>query len=351
MIADEERGPAGDGASSRNSTTKRSSNGKATREPGIWLLLERLKAEDRSRTHFKYVARCPFHDDNDPSLVIEYKMSSRDEFKDGRRRLVAGCGVCQGRPVAAGRKVNLATVAEAVGMTVGEALRFCEDLDGLMPERSGPDLPEQAAIDWWHFNLLFYSDLPEYLYTKRGLSRATIDDYQIGWHDFRKRYVIPVYDDAGALVSLRYYLPDPPQGQPKMLGHKGCPVTLFPTLPPSGPVLFCEGEWDALLLRQHGFPAVTTTGGKGASLEPWSSGVAGRHVAYLYDVGAEEEAEAHARLTAFHARSVRVVRLPLPFEGDDVTDWFVTYGQSAEELRLLINRTLPLGSGRRGQRS
>ena len=103
------------------------------------------------------------------------------------------------------------------------------------------------------------------------------------------------------------------------------------------PLLVCEGEFDALLLRQHGFPAVTSTAGTSWSPE-WNRHVRGRQVAVVYDAGAFslEIAERRAReFVAAGACEAWAVELGLE-KGEDATDWFVNYGRSADDLRRLI---------------
>jgi DNA primase len=179
-----------------------------------------------------------------------------------------------------------------------------------------------------------------YLLEKRGLTEAVVNAYRIGYDDGRDRFTLPVYDADGELRNIRRYLPDASPGD-KMRnapGH-GSPARLYPRPPGRRgrrPVVVCEGEWDALVLRRHGFLSFTSTHGKGSWEPEWPRLFVGRTVAFIYDVGAEREAADHGRSLVGVARSVRVVKLPLPTEGDDVTDWFVRESRTADDLRQLI---------------
>lgn len=240
-------------------------------------------------------------------------------------------------------------------MTIGEVMKHAEALADYISAAPAPDLPSAAMVEIWRMNLRHPAneELVDYLRDHRGLTDETIRLCGVGWNDVRKRYSLPVRNTAGGLVAMRYYASEPDHGEPKMLMTTGSPVSLYPIadgLPPAPSgrpgVIVCEGEWDCLLLRQHGWNAITTTGGKGAWQPAWSALLAGHHVAYVYDVGAEDDALAHARqVQSSGAASVRVVHLPLPFEGDDITDWFTVYDRDASELRELITSSSPLGSG------
>jgi hypothetical protein len=306
-----------------------------------------------------WMGLCPYHDDrNVPNLCIEYKPSKNKECGDleGWRPYV-GCGVCQGRAVVppapgetAWRKVNAYTVAEAVGLPRSIAFRNMDALaDHVRVGRAPATPPDALSVEQWHNALMLYSDLPEALY-RRGLVEETLRAYRIGWCGWRRRYSIPVWDADGAVVGCRYWSPENRDGR-KYLGHGGCPVTLYPSppKPERRGLVICEGEFDCLLLRQYGFAAITTTGGKGAWDDEWSAHFAGRTVAFLYDVGAEVDAHHHAERLRDVAASVRVVSLPLPNEGDDVTDWFVQYQRSAGDLRQLVSSAPSLGGERGGR--
>lgn len=342
MTAGKKRVPAKRSRDSQNSGSGKHASGNRT-EPGVWRLLDRLEGvQDRSSEHFKFIALCPLHDDRKPSLCIEYKKSR----SYGVLKLLVACSVCQ--------DVNAERVAEAVGLTIGEVMKNAEALAGYVVRAPEGEAPSEDAVETWRILLTHPAneELRSYLHDARGLTDETIDNYEIGWHAGWKRYTIPVRNHDGTLTAARYNAPD---GDPKYLMSRGSSVSLYPIadrIPPGPAVIVCEGEWDCLLLRQHGFNAITTTGGKGAWDPAWSALLAGRHVALLYDVGAEDAAGGHAcQVRSSGAASVRVVRLPLPSDGDDVTDWFVSYGHTAEELRELINRAVPLGRGKRGGRS
>jgi hypothetical protein len=328
--------------------------------PGLYDLLPRVNARETAARFPTWMGFCPFHGDrNDPNLCIQYRPSKNREVGDLEGWVVyVGCGVCQGRavvPPAPGetewRKVNAVTVAEALGLPAGIALRNMDALaEHVRSGRAPATPPTQEAVDLWHASLMLYVDLPDALHA-RGLSEATVREYVLGWCSWRKRYSIPVWNEAGDVIGCRYWSPTNRDGK-KYLGHAGCPVSLYP-FPPDPQrrrkLIVCEGEFDCLLLRQHGFDAFTTTGGKGAWDEDWLPYFVGRQVIFLYDVGAESEATAHAATLRGIAARASVASLPMPNEGADVTDWFQS-GGTAEGLRsvLLAATAVAGGEGGRG---
>jgi hypothetical protein len=216
---------------------------------------------------------------------------------------------------------------------------------------SSPDLAEWAA------RLIYRHAARRYLVEERGLTTETYRaagigyaPYGTGLHPWPQvpAFVIPVFRD-GALVNVRRrFWPDAPtsaKGKPvKIAGLRGRPTELYPDVPAgTGPLLLCEGEFDALIARQHGLPAFTSTGGTGWKPE-WDAVVVGRRVAVVYDAGEAPYAIARKRAAALReagaasAWAVDLAALGLD-DGEDLTDWFVTHGRTAGELRRELNRS------------
>jgi DNA primase len=112
----------------------------------------------------------------------------------------------------------------------------------------------------------------------RGLSRECINDSAVLLGHDGTRFVIPVFDKDGNLITLRYRL-DPDYNDErdiakhKYLGLKGrnglyiYPEQLVSNLPAyphfKGALVICEGELDALRLWEAQVPAVSVTNGAG----------------------------------------------------------------------------------------
>jgi hypothetical protein len=213
------------------------------------------------------------------------------------------------------------------------------------------DLPAKTRIAEWATALLS-SDKPlTYLLRRRGLTVETVRRYELGYAKASNAITIPVRDESGKLVNLRRRLLGPKQdgnvSDPKMLGLGGRGSQLYPLgVLESEPaaLVVSEGEFDCLLLNQHGIPALTGTAGRGRWDPDWSAHLVGRKVAVLYDAGALAYELAEQRALDFRsagARDAWPVDLTLAGfrEDEDVTNWFVDYRWSARELVAFINET------------
>ncbi len=200
----------------------------------------------------------------------------------------------------------------------------------------------------------------KYLTEVRGLTPDTLRTYEIGVDEYR--ITIPIYDEVGALRDIRRYDRNSRiSGAPKMVYHmQGLRLPslygwdTLQKLSPGDEVIVCEGEWDRLILEQHGFAAVTHTGGVTYWDVEWTSHLRLYRVVFLFDVHdkvdpatglnnlGQRMAHRWAReVKEAGAPSVRVAELPLPKEyvGGDATDWFVKAHRTAEELRKVIDAT------------
>jgi hypothetical protein len=258
-----------------------------------------------------------------------------------------GCWVCE----AAGLKQEeyLAPLAEAVGTTMAELLkdplRSLEPYLGESANGSGglrpPPMPmpesiTEGHVGGWRSRLLSEEEPLDYVRGERGLTLATIRRYQIGWDGDRETLTLPIRNGTGEIINLRRRRLGPEQPWRGLLGR---PCSFFPALRSRRWFLLCEGEFDAMLSIQAGLPAVTTT--CGATLpDSLASELAalGRPVAVAYDVGAEWAAERSAAKLRAAGCQAWVVRLGLPDEGADVSDWFLTYDRKRPELIGLIRR-------------
>lgn len=132
-------------------------------------------------------------------------------------------------------------------------------------------LPTLDQVEHWHRRLRREADVRRVLEEGRGLTARTLRSARVGWNG--KHYTIPVFSPKRRLWNVRRYDPHPRPGRSKMWNTKGMGQ---PRLYPIGPldragafmkdVFFVEGEWDALMVLQHGHLAVTTTAGAG---KPW----------------------------------------------------------------------------------
>jgi len=117
-----------------------------------------------------------------------------------------------------------------------------------------------------------------------------------------------------------------------------------------GPVLICEGLWDAMQAYTDGFPVATTSAGAGTWRDPWCSTFTSRQVCIVYDVdraGREGSRRVLASL-AMAGVSVWDVRLPPSGSPDqkDLSDYRKEH--SAQEVRNLVQAALSSPAGLAG---
>lgn len=204
--------------------------------------------------------------------------------------------------------------------------------------RPAEPLPSEATITGWHEGLKSNSERLNWFRTERGLTDETIAKYRIGWDPGTNRYTIPVYDDGGDLVNVSKYNREL-EHKLMVMGRRSrwlysLPETAF--YEDDDWLFICESELDCLTLRQHGFQAIATPGASlGKKYLDWFRG---KRVALVWDVGADQAAQDAAQRLREVKAAVRVADLrSAGLTGkEDVTDWFVKYKKSADELLALV---------------
>lgn len=230
-----------------------------------------------------------------------------------------------------------------------DPVRWLADyLESEHDEAAPARLPSAAGVARCAELLLETADALAYITKERGLTRATLRRYQIGWNG-RGAFTFPIYNARGQLVNwiTRPY-PTGDDGRKYVVsgGHyaKDGAVELYPrslrdySLPDGG-WLLVEGLLDAALGRQHGLPVVTSTHGVNSFPPQCVPLVKGRKVYVMYDVGAEgvqRERVTELRAAGAGAWGVDLSVLGLS-HGGDLSDYLLS-GGSADELRWFIKR-------------
>lgn len=228
---------------------------------------------------------------------------------------------------------------------IGHEDRTPPDPGKLLPPSETAPLPTEANVAGWHSALLSEAGAVSYLQESRGLTAETLERFGIGWDG--RSIVFPVWDAERNLVNLRRR--EPGSGR-KVIGLKGHRAKIAYPLPafieaveeyPEAALFICEGELDALVLWEHGFPALTTTGGAGALADVVAEHrdlFEGRTVVVWTDhdgPGADARA-AVAEVLAPVADHIVLVENDEPQEGQDVTDAWrqegYRFGEAVERL-------------------
>lgn len=287
--------------------------------------------------------RCPFHDDHTPSANVNTETG------------LWVCHTCDkgGSPIdflmdkGLDFKAALAEVGRLAGLEAPSRNGHRSNGAAGTPSPAAPlsktkGKLTEANVKAWHEAALRNPDLMRWFHEKRGFTDETVAWWQLGWDG--QRVTIPVRDGSGDLVNVRRYLRDATGEQGKMLSlmsGSGPDTTtrLFPGEALPSDVLLVEGEWDAMLARQHGFAnAFTVTSGAGVwnpTLTPLFTGTTVT-IAYDNDEAGMKGTVKVARILSSAGVNVRVVRIPnLPLKGD-ITDFFVEQQRSPDELRSII---------------
>lgn len=214
-------------------------------------------------------------------------------------------------------------------------------------EDPGKPRVTEAQVDDWHEQLVSSPRIVKELKRLRGLSDETIVRFRIGWDQRKKCFTIPIRDIDGNLANLRWYNPNPVAGRRKIWGETGRnSPRLYPidVLDSNSEVVIAEGEWDALLTNQMGFPAVTRTAAAGVWKSSWNHLFDDKIVYICQDMdqaGLDGAYKIKRELTG-HARRIHIVELPYPLEekhGKDLTDYFHVDGHTPYEFEELTEAT------------
>lgn len=203
-----------------------------------------------------------------------------------------------------------------------------------LPNGTGPTL-SAAAVAGYHQALLDTESALKAFSARRGLSKRTLAQYQIGYDKDQEAYTIPVYDSQDSLINLRRYQLDPPDQRRKIWSIKGMGSTaLYPVSSlASDTIVICEGELDALLTIQHGYSAVTRTGGAKNWRSEWNQHFKGKKVYVCHDM---DDAGQDANLIVERALeniASEITVLHLPYEitskhGKDLTDYWLEHPEA-----------------------
>lgn len=195
--------------------------------------------------------------------------------------------------------------------------------------------------------LAYHAALPdrirEYLHG-RGLSDEIIDLHRLGWNG--KRITIPVFNRDGIVASFKLAKdPDDQTPSPKMVCSRGATLELYGwerVLAKPCRLIFCEGEFDRLVLESLGFAAVTSTGGAGSFRVEWVDDLASIPELYLCfdrdDAGRRGALQVGAVVP--HARLVELLDDVGP--GGDISDFFVRLGHTRDDFAHLLEAATPV---------
>lgn len=270
---------------------------------------------------------CPLHDDRRRSASVNFK---------------SGLWYCNACDVGG-------TVRDLVKQLEREG-KISNSRNGSSPQsKAEQPLPTEAEVSQWHSILMNNRSLQEPLVRRRGLNRNTLRRWLIGYNPDPKvrAYTIPIWDYEGNIANVRHYKFDPPRGRRKIWsveGH-GAPM-LYPLeiLEDADEIVVCEGEWDALLTLQRGFPAITRTGSAKTWDTYWNRLFKDKTVFLCHDMDRDGQAANTKMLDtlAAVAAEVHIVRLPYDItddHGKDLTDYWQDGANLGDFVELLYHQS------------
>lgn len=272
-----------------------------------------------SKVSTEKMARCPFHDDKEPSLSIN---------------ISTGLWFCHGTCRTGGNLLEFE--AKLTNRTNKEAYAsLCKEFN----IENNASIPEETVVAY-HENLKKNPEKVNWLQGVRGIGQETITRFKLGYDSTLDRYVIPIYR-SGICINLRKYKPGSTNKVIGEAGHNSPAIFPYDNLR-SQVIYIMEGETDCLLANQLGLPAITVTGGAGSWKEEWNKYFTCKDVVIVYDIddagrkGAVKLAETLLKTT----NSLRVIDLPIqsPANGD-FTDYIMTHGFDIEDFTELVGST------------
>ncbi len=285
---------------------------------------------------YKNNIRCPFHDDNSPSLSLALK-------NGGARCHAATCGVRFGNIVHFESELKRIPERITVRRLYAEFIRPV--IDPRIVSRFNDALKT---------NPLYILRIKK----EMGLSGTWIRRFSLGLDTESHRITIPVFDQFNQCVNIRYYRLPSERGKndaAKIYNHgKGYGQNdLFPIPEMDGfrldtPILWMGGEKETMLAIADGYQAVCSTGGEGSWSDSWRSVLENRDILLSFDndEAGKTAAEQITKKIATLAKSVNSIILPFGQkrpDWKDYADWRLKEKHEAKELKKIIERSIKTG--------
>jgi hypothetical protein len=191
-----------------------------------------------------------------------------------------------------------------------------------------------------------------------GITNPTIEAFGVGYDQRTRRYTIPIQNQFGDVVNVRFYRPKSARSKGdikyfSLVENKDTPdevrygnVELFPwqrirSYTAAKPVFFMASEKESQLACQLNLQALCSTAGEGSWLEDWLEFFTGYDVGVVFDDDEGGHRAAEKIVATLQQVAHNVVALKLPFSatyrGDrDFDDWILSKnGNQFALLKLL----------------
>jgi len=284
---------------------------------------ENIKQASSNKDQF--YSCCPFHDDENPSFSFNIE---KGKFKCQ----YPGCPAHEGGNIASFLMLEYGIKKEDVPkklMQMGYRERTVDN------EPIDPSIVEK-----YHSLLLKNDEAINFLKDYRGINKNSIRKFKLGFDG--ERLLIPIKDIDGTYVNIRRYASN---ANAKYLPwDSGYSASLFPikNLVKSDWILLLEGELDAILGDQVGYPSLSTFGA-GTWSSDWNSLFSGKivYICYDNDEAGQTGAKNVAEQIYDYADKVHKIELPVEEKGADFTDYIHNMGHDKSDFDNLIEQTDP----------
>lgn len=287
------------------------------------------------------LVKCPFHEDDSPSMSINLNKGLWNCF-------ASGCSK-------AGDIYTFYQLKHAVDFPTAKKIiqKFSEDIDiediqeeAQKIEEIIRDVPTEekiinvAVVEEFHKDLFDHQKVVEYIKQVRGLTEESIKKFQIGWDG--ERITIPIYNEEKKIVNIRRYKPY--TKKMKMLNYKigygESKLFPFENLRKQD-IFLCAGEWDTFVALQKGINAVTTTSGEGSWKIEWNEHFKNKNVCIVYDVDQEGQSAAIKIAEALKESTsqIKIVNLPSEIKGYDISNFFVDDKKTIKDFMAIVEKT------------
>lgn len=201
----------------------------------------------------------------------------------------------------------------------------------MSPQVSNPATTTSKLATKYHKQLP--QNIREWLKSNRLLLDEDIDDFELGYGVYygKSWITIPVRDTSGNVLFMKLRQ-DPflPSDGPKYMGTGGDAALFNIEVLKDKPdqLVICEGEFDCLVLRAFGIPAISSTAGARTFKDEWIeqlSFVRHLYICYDNDEAGQQGASELIEKLVIALPSTSILQIDLPDEvGDhgDITDYF-----------------------------
>lgn len=267
---------------------------------------------------------CPFHKEDTPSFFVN------------EETLYYWCAGC-------GKSGGTAKFLKEMGQESEKSIFIPQKKeDSFVVTINNPISP--VIVEQLHKNLINDMQRMEYVLRERMISFFVVKKFLIGWDAASERYAFPIRSFKGNYVNIKLHnsgkIPKSCSWEEGRGKNRLFPVSALM----KNRIVFCEGEFDCMLLHTLGINSITRTAGANSWDDTWAQYFVGKEVKILFDsdknnagqIGAEKVKEKLGGVA-----SVEIIKYDIPLSDSipklDVTN-YVKLGKNIMKLLNISRR-------------